>query len=282
MTVAGCCAALAWATWAAVLSPGPQPHLPTAVRSSIFVEHFDLQQVGQQVWEVNPLSSPPLQHAAVVLNEVSPVSLHCCLMMKHRALLVVSALNFKQSCFTACTSTFTGIQVIYQLRFLLQACTLAGKLNTFNAADSKEIPAAQATGSLQHADNPKTAAPEAHAGTSQPECSTGSTCRPAWLPVQCNTHALHSFYEHADNSNDIFRVAARAVAMVTSAFYMRIAMHGDGSGVVESQSVQRDRMLLEAWKPFQAVFKAVWWEHVPMPEELSDEAAWRSQLKCAP
>ena len=102
-----------------------------------------------------------------------------------------------------------------------------------------------------------------------------STCRPSWLPGQCDIHALHSFYEHADSSNDIFRVAARAVAVVASAFYMRIAV---GGGVAPRE---QDSLLLEAWRPFQAVCKAVWWEKVPMPEDLEDEVAWRSQLKYA-
>jgi hypothetical protein len=57
-------------------------------------------------------------------------------------------------------------------------------------------------------------------------------------------------------------------------------MDADATRGVESQHVEQDRRLLEAWRPFQAVFKAIWWEQVPMPEDLSDEAEWRSQLKC--
>jgi hypothetical protein len=57
-----CHTALAWVTWAALLSPGPQRHLPKAVRASVFVEDFDVQQVGQQVWEVRiPEASPDLR-----------------------------------------------------------------------------------------------------------------------------------------------------------------------------------------------------------------------------
>lgn len=157
----------------------------------------------------------------------------------------------------------------------MQACTLAGKLNSFGAADSKDIPDTQASSDVEHSHEGQVAGPSQE----QQECLMG--CRPAWLPVHCDTHALQAFYEHADNSNDIFRVAARAVATVASAFYMRMAMHAVASGGVEPQSGDRETLLLEAWKPFQAVFKAVWWEQVPMPDDLSDEEAWRSQLKCA-
>lgn len=166
---------------------------------------------------------------------------------------------------------------------MLQAATLAGKLNTFSSANSAEISAQQGSRDSEYPDKPHAAADATAAASPRHLQGCTSMCpRPTWLPMQCNTHALHAFYEHADNSNDIFRVAARVVAMVSSAFYMRIALHAEGSCGEAPQREERDRMLLEAWQPFQAVFKAVWWEQVPMPQDLSDEPAWRSQLKYAP
>jgi hypothetical protein len=192
------CAAIAWVTWAALLSPGPRGQLQEAVRSSVFVENFDPQQLSQTVWDV---------------------------------------------------------------------CTMHGRLSTFSG--------------------PGTHSPQ-EAASQLEQDSTESYMRPAWLPALRDARAVHAFYEHADNSNDIFRVAARAIAIVACSFFMRMALHGcadaDAAGARlngEQASPEANKHLMQAWTPFQAACKAVWWEHVPMPQDLSDEAAWRSDLKCA-
>jgi hypothetical protein len=169
------------------------------------------------------------------------------------------------------------------IRGMPQACTVAGKLNTFSCTHSQEEPAPPANSCSEQSDDPQQAAGTSEAGADAcgQRCPTSGCFRPAWLPVICNVHALHEFYDHADNSNDVFRVAARAVATVASTFFMRIAVDAAAGGEgATHRDVERDGALLEAWRPFQAVFKAIWWEQVPMPEDLSDEAAWRSQLKC--
>jgi hypothetical protein len=157
---------------------------------------------------------------------------------------------------------------------VLQACTLAGKLSTFGTASTDEIPASVATSGTEHVS--ETQGTALMDGARHEEHKRGSNNRPAWLPVKCNTHALHAFYDHADNSNDVFRVAARVVAMVASALYMQPAV-----GPGHADDLEHSPLLLGAWQPFQAAFKAIWWEHVPMPDDLSDESAWRAELRCA-
>ena len=164
----------------------------------------------------------------------------------------------------------------------MQACTLAGKLNTFNTADSGDLSGRDATSAVRQCDGDKACGSQASAGHCGAQVAAASVAlRPSWLPGPCDKHALHAFYGHADSSNDIFRVAARAVAMVASAFHMRVAVRVGMGGAAVPQGTEQDALLLEAWQPLQAVCKAVWWDQVPMPDDLEDEAAWRTQLKCA-
>lgn len=177
------CAALAWVTWAAALSPGPHGQIPQAVRSCSFVEAFDQAQVAPHV---------------------------------------------------------------------VHACSVGGRLDAY----------------------PSAAGPS---GTVSSACAA-----PAWLGDPADATAVSEFYQHAANSNDIFRVAARAVALAAGAACMfeavckadlcDAARGGDAAGM-------RAAALHFAWKPFKSIAKAVWWEHVPMPSDLDDEAAWRADLR---
>ena len=121
---------------------------------------------------------------------------------------------------------------------------------------------------------------------------SSSQQRPVWLPAPAagRAAALQRFYAHADSSNDIFRVAARAVATVSSCAHMLAHVH---NGQEQPSTVhKRDKNvgspaasvafehIQAAWLPFQAVYHKVWWEHVPMPDDLDDEAEWRSELRC--
>eukprot|EP00892_Ulva_mutabilis_P007169 jgi/Ulvmu1/4824/UM020_0109.1 len=176
------CAALAWVTWAAALSPGPRQQLPPAVKNCTFVETFESARLSAHV---------------------------------------------------------------------RQACSLGGSLDTF---------------------------PAVQAGPS----STGACCRPAWLQQASDAEAVRQFYEHAAGSNDIFRVAARAVALVGSAACMFEAACAAGAceAVWAGQAMgARAAALRFAWQPFKAIMKAVWWEHVPMPADLEDENKWREELR---
>ena len=152
-----------------------------------------------------------------------------------------------------------------------------------------------------------------------PDCGSGATSsrsdaapiRPPWLPraTERAPVALRAFLAHADATNDAFRVAARAVAIVATSARLHALVrrrassnapsdshpvqactHGrTGATRSDSDSVSLgcDERAAEwddlrsAWTPFQAVHKKVWWELVPMPDDLDDEEAWRQQLRCA-
>lgn len=175
-------AALAWVTWAAALSPGPQENLPEAVRASTFVETFDPAKLA-----------PSVQHA----------------------------------------------------------CSLGGCLDTFPPPHTRRSPNA-------------------------------NLAMPSWLGDPADSHAVQAFYEHAANSNDIFRVAARAIALIGSAACMFEAACATGQCQPAWQgesSDMRSAALKFAWQPFKAITKAIWWEHVPMPPDLVDEVAWREDLR---
>lgn len=175
------CAALAWTTWAAALSPGPRGQLPQAVRTCSFVEAFDPTQLTPRV---------------------------------------------------------------------LHACTVGGRLDAFPAADLSS-----ANSSTSHG-------------------------LPPWLHGPADAEAVREFYEHAANSNDIFRVAARAVALAAGAACMFEAACDTGLCSRGHGADERLSALHFAWKPFKSIAKAIWWEHVPMPEDLDDEEAWRADLRC--
>jgi hypothetical protein len=116
---------------------------------------------------------------------------------------------------------------------------------------------------------------------------------PPWLPkpLAGTAEKMRAFYEHANFTNDVMRVAARAVAMVASVAFMRAAVRGvleleeNPTGHKAAMRVGPSSVQFEdvqaAWEPFQAIRKTLWWDHVPMPSDLRDEADWRCQLKCA-
>ena len=116
-----------------------------------------------------------------------------------------------------------------------------------------------------------------------PSSSCNRCAMPAWLPESADADAVREFYEHAAGSNDIFRVAARAVALAGSAACMFEAACEAGvcQASCRAQGMDAHAAAVQfAWQPFKAIAKAVWWEHVPMPAELEDEQAWRADLRC--
>lgn len=176
------CAAVAWVTWAAALSPGPRQQLPRAVKASKFIETFDHARISERC-----------EHA----------------------------------------------------------CGVGGALQAF---------------------------PAAPAGPS----NSSTRSMPMWLEAPANADAMHEFFEHASGSNDVFRVAARAVAMAGSAASMFEAAVKAGlcrDAWAGQATDARAAALQFAWQPFKAIAKAIWWEHVPMPADLEDEEAWREDLK---
>lgn len=85
--------------------------------------------------------------------------------------------------------------------------------------------------------------------------------------------ALNEFYAHARETNDIFIVAAKAVAnmCLRAREFQRQLEVGDGKATVGA----RDEAAAETFarQPYVAVAHAPWWETVAAPEECEDEAS---------
>ncbi|MCO5602946.1 hypothetical protein L7F22_057087 [Adiantum nelumboides] len=92
---------------------------------------------------------------------------------------------------------------------------------------------------------------------------------------------LMTFVDHANETNDIFLVAAKVVSstilkalQLKQSNYPRLpqTFHSCEDGTQE---------LLEAWEPFSMGFKRLWWNSVALPPDLgpNDEMDFRNQLK---
>jgi len=75
---------------------------------------------------------------------------------------------------------------------------------------------------------------------------------------------LEMFYDHAKRTNQIFILAAKTVIKVLK----------EASRLV-SLGVEEDDALLKAWEPFLHGQKAIWWECVCTPYDVTDEKQFR-------
>lgn len=211
------CAAIAWVTWAALLSPG---------------------EAGDIAGDSRPQSSEHEQ----------PTMLHAVLQSPY-----VEVARMQRTSHTT-----------------RQWCTLHGRLAPFGGPSEGDSPSISASGPLVR-----------------------PFARPSWLPALPAGigEALRLFGEHADSTNDIFHVAARAVAKVASVAFASAALRrrlGQPNVDTVSEGSRADVAVTDvhwqevaaAWRPFQAVCRAIWWEHVPMPDDVTDEQAWRMHLQC--
>jgi hypothetical protein len=258
------CAALAWVSWAAVLSPGKCVHATACKQDGARTSMAgpSSQGVGQ-AWPGEAAELPREVRTSPYVETFDPRRLD-----KH----------------------------------VIDACTLCGILDTFRPLLSRDgcvnpLPGACTEAMLANARPCESVS--GHAGASASGMPP-SPCRPPWLPPAPvdMALALREFYDHADKTNDIFRVAARAVAKVASSAHAAAALRTalttattstndaseigrrqDGEG--EFATVQWQDIAL-AWRPFKGICRAVWWENVPMPEDLTDEGTWRRQLRCDP
>ncbi|NP_001149542.1 MYND finger family protein [Zea mays] len=85
--------------------------------------------------------------------------------------------------------------------------------------------------------------------------------------------ALQKFVGHANETNDIFLVAAKAITFTLLRYRKLKRQHVSH----ESSS----SLLLEAWKPLSMGFKKRWWECVALPEDVdsSEEELFRQQIR---
>mmetsp|Transcript_4470 Transcript_4470/g.28487 ORF Transcript_4470/g.28487 Transcript_4470/m.28487 type:complete len:477 (-) Transcript_4470:337-1767(-) len=85
-----------------------------------------------------------------------------------------------------------------------------------------------------------------------------------------NPSKMIEFYAHADETNDIFNLAALVVAKTVLA-----ATKYAKEGASDEEAVGR------AWEPFSMGWKALWWESVGLPDDvpISEEEDFRNQLQ---
>ncbi|CAD7700336.1 unnamed protein product [Ostreobium quekettii] len=102
-----------------------------------------------------------------------------------------------------------------------------------------------------------------------------STSAPAGIDP--DRTALRQFEAHAEATNDIFLVAARVIANVVEEA-SRILEAGDAHGPRCDPAACWDALWL-AWRPYACNWKGIWWESVAVPDDVSDEEAFRAELK---
>ncbi|CAM6129140.1 unnamed protein product [Calypogeia fissa] len=97
--------------------------------------------------------------------------------------------------------------------------------------------------------------------------------------------ALARFKEFADDTNDIFHVAAQVISgtiLQAQRLKNEKGEHQIGRKLTDLEQEQEDfDILLRAWEPFAMGHKKLWWEAVALPNgmTLSEEPAFREEIK---
>ncbi|DBA82713.1 TPA: hypothetical protein ACH3X1_006947 [Trebouxia sp. C0004] len=103
------------------------------------------------------------------------------------------------------------------------------------------------------------------------QTAASSASNRAQLPAG-HAAAVREFREHADNTNDIFLVAAQAIAHTLITAHAALASGGPSN-------LSCWEALMKGWRPYRMGWKKVWWECVACPEDVEDEQAFRRELK---
>ncbi|XP_060189067.1 histone-lysine N-methyltransferase ATXR2 isoform X1 [Lycium barbarum] len=95
-----------------------------------------------------------------------------------------------------------------------------------------------------------------------------------------STKALQKFIEHANDTNDIFLLAAKVISFTVLRYRKLKESRHEGKGKqVISESIDFS-LLGEAWKPVAMGYKRRWWDCIALPDDVdSDEASFRRQIK---
>lgn len=96
--------------------------------------------------------------------------------------------------------------------------------------------------------------------------------------------ALLKFVKHANETNDIFLLAAKVISSTILRYHKLKANcpaekeKYDASCVSDHYNIS---LLLEAWRPISMGYKKRWWDCVALPDDIdsSDDASFRMQIK---
>ncbi|RDY01875.1 Histone-lysine N-methyltransferase ATXR2, partial [Mucuna pruriens] len=96
--------------------------------------------------------------------------------------------------------------------------------------------------------------------------------------------ALLKFIKHANETNDIFLLAAKAISSTMLRYRKLKAVSLEEQVKHDMSCVSNHRnlsFLLEAWKPIWMGHKRRWWDCIALPDDVdsSDEASFRLQIK---
>ncbi|KAJ7562290.1 hypothetical protein O6H91_03G062700 [Diphasiastrum complanatum] len=95
-----------------------------------------------------------------------------------------------------------------------------------------------------------------------------------------NKSLLSEFKQFADETNDIFHLAAQVIANVICKCRKLESVATEVKSE-EDAKARNTRMLLEAWEPFAMGHKRLWWESIALPEDVdpAEEDVFRNQMK---
>lgn len=98
-------------------------------------------------------------------------------------------------------------------------------------------------------------------------------------PSRYGDGAFDAFYEHAHNTNEIFKLAARLIACVL--LKTLTYLEECSTPLREASEATRWSALLQAWKPFQMGQKGLWWECIALPDDvpIEEEELFRSEVE---
>ncbi|XP_076886162.1 histone-lysine N-methyltransferase ATXR2-like [Bidens hawaiensis] len=98
--------------------------------------------------------------------------------------------------------------------------------------------------------------------------------------------ALSKFIQHANETNDIFILAAKAISFTILKYRKLKAVNNKDKEKEKTQlsdalGNHNFCILLKAWKPILMGYKRRWWDCIALPDDVdvSDEASFRMQIK---
>ncbi|XP_027342135.1 histone-lysine N-methyltransferase ATXR2 isoform X2 [Abrus precatorius] len=107
---------------------------------------------------------------------------------------------------------------------------------------------------------------------------TGDSCDPE------HREALLKFIKHANETNDIFLLTAKAIAFTILKYRKLKAVSLEEPANYDTPCVSSHcnlSLLLEAWRPISMGHKRRWWDCIALPDDVdsSDEDSFRMQIK---
>ncbi|GMH11038.1 hypothetical protein Nepgr_012879 [Nepenthes gracilis] len=95
--------------------------------------------------------------------------------------------------------------------------------------------------------------------------------------------AVSEFIEHANDTNDIFLLAAKVISFTILRYKKLKAAHlkEEKNSAPHGLADISFSLLLEAWKPISVGYKRRWWECIALPADVDrcDEVGFRMQIK---